>query len=297
MSPAPGPIERLALYFSGEQTRQGILARAALGRAAPGDPELARRLAHGAGDELRPDGSLRGAALPTIWRASELLDLGAPPAGEPLRRALQWILQLQGKPGAYGEGCDRERHSRRLCEHYLEGFFAPASPTERLTPITLPNGKVYRAEPAARFALSCLALRVLLRGGLGDRPGVRRHVHNLASLAERWSAWDATFPPDLMAATMQALAAAGIERRELIARLASLAAANQSPDGGWPAVDFFNALEALLAAETEEARGALRRAVPALIARQRPDGTFGSMAQQERALLGLRALLRAEGAR
>jgi hypothetical protein len=35
--------------------------------------------------------------------------------------------------------------------------------------------------------------------------------------------------------------------------------------------------------------------VPALIERQRTDGTFGVMAQQERALIGLTALLWVEG--
>jgi hypothetical protein len=35
----------------------------------------------------------------------------------------------------------------------------------------------------------------------------------------------------------------------------------------------------------------VRRAATALMALQRTDGTFGTMAQQERALVGLRALL------
>jgi hypothetical protein len=35
----------------------------------------------------------------------------------------------------------------------------------------------------------------------------------------------------------------------------------------------------------------VRRAATALAARQRTDGTFGTMAQQERALIGLRGLL------
>ena len=38
-------------------------------------------------------------------------------------------------------------------------------------------------------------------------------------------------------------------------------------------------------------RAILRRAVAALLARQRTDGSFGSTAQQERALIALRALI------
>jgi len=291
----PSPTDRLALYFASEETRQGLLARAALGSPAPGDAELARRLARRGGEELRPDGSLGGSALPTIWRVHELLDLPAPAGSEPARRAVQWVLQLQGKPGAYGEGCDRERHGRRLCVHYLVGFFAAAAPSERLAPITLPNGKVYRAEPAARFAISCLALRAVLRAGLGDRPGVGRHLDGLVSLTEQWTAWGGYFAPDLIVAAMHALAFAGTERREVVERLVALATASQAEDGGWPNTDLFNALGALHDVGTDEALAVVRRAIPALIARQRPDGTFGAMAQQERALIGLRALRWAQG--
>jgi hypothetical protein len=42
------------------------------------------------------------------------------------------------------------------------------------------------------------------------------------------------------------------------------------------------------------AQEAVRRAVPALLSRQRLDGSFGTTAQQERALIALRALLWAE---
>ena len=61
-------ISRLARYFAEPPSRAGILARAALGRPAPGDAELARELRAKLAAELRRDGSLGGAALPTIWR-------------------------------------------------------------------------------------------------------------------------------------------------------------------------------------------------------------------------------------
>ena len=150
-----------------------------------------------------------------------------------------------------------------------------------------------RSTGGSRFALSCLALRAVLRGAL-DRPAVRRHLDSLTSLVEQWTAWAGYFPPDLILAVMHALAEAGAERRDVVRRLAVLAAEHQSEDGGWPNTDFFHALEALRAAGTEEARAATRRAVPFLLSRQRPDGTFGPTAQQERALIGLRALLWAE---
>ena len=50
-------------------------------------------------------------------------------------------------------------------------------------------------------------------------------------------------------------------------------------------------LDALRAADTPDAQVAVRRATTALVGRQRADGAFGAGAQQERALIGLRALL------
>ena len=70
-------IERLALYFGTEQTRQGLLAREALGRPAATDAALAERLRCALAADLRPDGTVAGGAVPTIWRVHELLDLGA----------------------------------------------------------------------------------------------------------------------------------------------------------------------------------------------------------------------------
>ena len=66
-------------------------------------------------------------------------------------------------------------------------------------------------------------------------------------------------------------------------------AAHQAPDGLGPNADLFATLEALHATGLETARTAVGRALPALADRQRVDGTFGAMAQQERALIALRA--------
>lgn len=282
-------LERLALFFGPEQTRQGVLARAALGQPARDDPELSAGLVDRLKAEIRADGSVGGAVVATIWRAHELLDLegGAKAGMEPL---IQWLLALQGKPGAFAEGCDRLRHARRVCCHFVIGFFAPAQPEQRLTPITLPNGKVFRAEPAARFAISCLALRAALRAGYQTRPMIQQHLQSLVRLADQWTDWNGYFAPDVILSGLHALAVAGGPYREVVGRLVELIAANQAADGTWSNADLFYALEALRAADTAAARESIRRAVPALVARQRADGTFGAMAQQERALIGLRAL-------
>ena len=284
-------IERLALYFGTERTRQGYLARQELGRPLEGDQELAITLRAELASAIRPDGTVSGGAVPTIWRIHELLDLGESEDSPAVTRALSWMLDLQDRPGGFQDGCDRVRHARRLCQHYVAGFFAPAPPSQRLSPVTLPTGKVFRVEPAARFAISCLALRAAIRAGHRDQPSIRRHLQSLAQISEQWTDWDGYFAPDVIVAGLHALAAAGDLHRAVVRRLLDLLTMNQAVDGEWPSADLFQVLEALRAADTPEAQVTSRRATTALIARQRVDGTFGASAQQERALIGLRALL------
>jgi len=284
-------IERLALFFGTERTRQGLLAREALGRMDATDAALAERLRDQLASGLRPDGTVAGGAVPTIWRVHELLDLGERQDSPAIARPLTWLLGLQDNPGSFHDGCDRARHARQLCQHFLAGFFAPAPPTQRLAPVTLPTGKVFRVESAARFAISCLALRAALRAGRGERPSVKRHVQSLARISGQWTEWSGYFSPDTVIAGLHALAMAGQEHRDIVHRLVGVVTSNQGVEGEWPSADLFQVLDALLTAGTLEAQVTVRRAATALSARQRTDGTFGTMAQQERALIGLRALL------
>jgi hypothetical protein len=284
-------VSRLARYFAEQPSRAGILARAALGRPAPGDPALARDLRARLAAELRRDGSLGGAALPTMWRVHELLDLGEPAESPAIRAATGWLAGLQGRPGAFGEGCDKDRHARRACEHFLTGFFAPAPPEQRLAPVTLPNGKVFRAEAAARFALSALALRALLRSHQSVRPALREHLDSLGRYAEQWREWGAALAPDAIVAGMHALAESGLPWSVAAQRLVPVILRRQAPDGTWPEADLFQMLEMLRVVASPQARTMAGHALPALAARQRSDGTFGAMAGQERALIALRAAL------
>jgi hypothetical protein len=287
-------IEQLASYFGPLRSRPGILGRRALGIPEAADETLARDLVAAMTADLRPDGSIAGGAVPTIWRGHKLLDLGAPAHEPAVRRILAWLLERQGQPGAYGEGCEKARHQQRICEHYVQGFFAAAPVEQRLTPITFPSGKVFRAEPAARFAISCFGLRLALRAGLGDRPGVVRHLDSLRLLAEQWTAWTGYFAPDVIVAGLHALAHGGGTYRPTVERLVDLVSAHQGEDGLWPNADPFAAIEALLATGGARAHEVIRRAAPALVERQRADGAFGPTAQQERALVGVRALRWAE---
>lgn len=286
-------IERLALFFTDLPTRQGVLARRALRRPAPNDEVLTRRLLETMRKETRLDGSVTGAVVPTIWRAHEFMDLGYRGDETSCARIMTWIMDLQQKPGAFNQGCNPTRHAHGVCEHFISGFFSPAPPDQRLAPVMLPNGKVFRAEPAARFAISCLALRAVLRARF-DGTTIGAHVLSLIQLHERWTDWDGYFAADTIVAGVHALAFVPPAHRGVLSRLGALVASRQAPDGSWPNADLFHTLEALLALGTGEARAAVRQAVPALLSRQRPDGSFGSTAQQERALIALRSLIWAE---
>jgi hypothetical protein len=286
-----GALDQLAAFFAGQRTRPGLLARERLGTAAPDDEALAERLVMGLRGETRIDGSVGGAVLPTIWLAHELMDLGHAGDQAGTVRVMGFVLNLGGKPGAFGEGCDPTRHRAGVCEHFMEGFFSVAPVEQRVAPVTMPNGKVYRAEPAARFAVSCLALRAALRARHEARPMVDRHVRSLVRLQDRFTEWNGYFSPDVILASLHALSFAPPPHRELIPQAAAFVAAQQQEDGTWANADFFLALEALTAANTPEAREAIARAVPALLALQREDGSFGGPAREERALIALRALL------
>lgn len=289
---APGAIERLAHFFAPQPTRQGVLARALLDRAAADDDAVRERLVAALRAELRADGSVSGGAVPTIWRAHELMDLGHDGRQPGTVRVMRWVSSLQGRPGAFGEGCTPERHASRACSHFVAGFFSPGPAEERLAPVTLPNGKVFRTEPAARFAVSGLALRAVIRAqpDYERYPLVEQHLASLVRMSEQWTTWSGYFAPDMIVAGLLALAAARAPYRDAVPPLVALVGAHQGDDLAWPNADLFHVLEALLAAGTPEARAIVRRTAPTLVSRQRPDGTYGAMAQQERALIALRAL-------
>jgi hypothetical protein len=293
-SPARQGLDRLSLYFAAAATRQGVLARRVLGQPAQDEETLIGRLINDMENDFVADRAGVGAVVPMIWRAHELLDLGQSPDHPECGRIMARMLTLQAQPGAFSQGCSRSRHSHRVCEHFISGFFSPAPPEQRVAPVMLPNGKVFRAEPAARFAVSCLALRAALRGRLDNRASVERHLVSLMQLSEQWSEWNGYFAGDAIIAGIHALASMSGLRPDISARLTSIIAEHQAPDGGWPGADLYATLEALLALGTPEARTSVRRAVPLLLSRQRLDGSFGSTAPQERSLIALRALIWAE---
>ncbi|HEU5154658.1 MAG TPA: hypothetical protein VFU03_08010 [Gemmatimonadales bacterium] len=280
-------IARLQAYFASAPTRQGILARRVLGNTSADDSQLAKDLVRRLTAEIRADGSVGGAFVSTAWAIVELHDLGGDPAAA--TRPSEWLLARQDAPGRFGEGCTPPRHAGRTCEHFMRGFFAVATPTERVATITLPTGKVIRSEGTARFAASCLALRAVILAGQESQSGVRKHVESLAAAAMGPLPSD-LYPMEFVVAALSTLAHARQDEKATSA-YRDLLLKRQKEDGTWSGLDSFTTLEALMAEGSEKAMGAVRRAVPSLLASQRRDGTFGALARQERALIGLEAMV------
>ncbi|MGH7701765.1 MAG: hypothetical protein ACREMO_01615, partial [Gemmatimonadales bacterium] len=229
----------------------------------------------------------------TAWRVIEILELGGHAEDAVIVRLTGWLLHRQDQPGTYCDGCSKPRHARRVCEHFLGGFFSPAPASQRIAPVTVPNGKLFRAEAAARFASAAWASERCCSPSRTSGPESCGTWRAWPGCVEEWLAWGGYFAPDLTICALHALALAPAPQRGMMSELAGAVAGHQKTDGSWPQADLFAVLDALLAAGTPEAIEAVHRAMPALLTRQRTDGTFGAVARQERGLAGLRALIAA----
>lgn len=281
-------INRVGEYFRCRETKAGVVARRVLGRPAPGDAELTEHLVRQRRRKTRMDGSVEGSLLRTAWTVIELMDLGCAADHAAVVRTVGFVTGTQDRSGHFGEGCSEERHARRLCRHYLGGFFSAGSWDEVVAPLAFPTGVVVHGEPQARFAVSCFALRAVLRAGEDRRTAVRRHVESLLSLDSLWSESDPTWTRDLTFFALGALAHAPIDLRERIADLAAAVAERTELDGGWTGTHLFHALDMLIGFATPAARDAARRAAPLLCTLQRADGAFDD--DEEASLVALRAL-------
>ena len=209
---------------------------------------------------------------------------------------MTWVLGLAGQPGAFGEGCHPARHEQKACDHYLAGFFAPAPATERLAPITMPCGKTFRAEAAARFAVSCLGLRAVLRAGLAGRASVKKHLTSLSLLAEVWNDWGGYYAPDLVVAALHPLAIAPPVHRGATLKHGGVHRGEPAGRRHLAATPTSSTRWSRCSRPTRRRPGRRWRARCRRSWRmQRKDGSFGPTAQEERALIGVRALVMATG--
>ena len=183
--------------------------------------ELARRAATA---DIRPDGRRR--------RRRGADDLARPRAARPWRAGLRSRAQAPrrvaaGAAGAVGglrRGLREEPPPAARLRALRPGLLRPGAARAAAGADHVPNGKVFRAEPAARFAFSCLGLRLALRAGHADRLAVARHLESLRLLAAQWTSWTGFFAPDVIIAGLHALASGGPRYRTPVAAVVDLVA-------------------------------------------------------------------------
>jgi hypothetical protein len=247
---------RLERLFSGLDTRPGVIARRLLGIPRPEDERLAELLCIEHRARSKMDGSIGGSLVTTAWAAWEMMDLGFDALQGSLSRLISWVLTFLESP--------------------------PPSPAP--TPLALPNGTVLTNEAGATFAAECLGLRVLLRARQDARPRVLRRLERVLSL------WP-TVHDELAASALSVVAVSPVPYHDRLESCVERIGAAQRPDGTWGDANLFHMLESLLLAGIRPARDVITRAIPALLALQQVDGSFDSPPHEERALIGLRALL------
>ncbi len=283
-------IDQAAAFFAGRQTRQGVLARRAVGHPRPADTELTEHLVRAIRRKTRIDGSVDGSLLGTACASWELLELGCPVDHAAVVRTTGYILQTEDRDGHVGDGCDDVRHARHRCRDFLSGFFSPGPWDRAIAPLELPSGLRIEDEYDARFAASCYALRSVLRAGADKRNAVQRHVDSLLSLASLWEN-GGSWAPNLVIGALGALAYAPIEYRSRVVGLGRQILGRQAGDGSWTDTHPFHALEMLLGLTGPDVTRAARLAAPALIERQTNAGAFDATGSEEQALIALRVLL------
>jgi hypothetical protein len=283
--------ERLTDYYRDRHTRAGVLARRLLGIEQPQDDDLTGHLISERRRRTRLDGSVDGALIPTAWLAWELLQLESPTDHAGVVRTVGFLLTQQDQPGRFfGEGCRPYLHERRLCSHYVGGFFSAGPPEHPLAPVTFPTGIGVTEEQQARFAASCFALRTVMRAGEDRRESVQRHAASLLDIPGLWTEWGGAWSPDITFFALGAIALAPLDLRERSAQAASQVIARQQADGSWPGANLFHALDMLLLVPTGEAREAVRRATGQVCRYVKDGEVLGGDGAEERGLIALRAL-------
>lgn len=283
-------LDRLADFFRKRDTRAGILARRLLGCERQTDGQLAEHLVREGRRKTRIDGSVNGSLADTAWLTWELLDLDCPADHAAVVRTVGYLLSRQDQPGHFAEGCTDERHQRKLCSHFMKGFFSPGGADRPIAPLTFPTGVTAQPEYAARFAVSCAALRVVLRAGEERRTGVLEHLDSLVVLVREPDQLEFDGRQDLAFFALGALALAPPSYRGPLERLAEHLADTQTPDGTWARATTMHALDMLSSVHTPASRGALVRAAPFLCNMRLTNDAPGADEREEAALVAARVL-------
>jgi hypothetical protein len=264
-------LERAVDFFRPRNTLEGVLARRLLKRPEPHDRELTDHLIRERRRRSRMDGSIAGSLVLTARALWEIMELGANPDHAGVVRLSGYLLLQQDRPGRWSDDGSAG-----------DGFFSPGPRDVPVAPLALPSGTVFADEQDARFVASCLALRAALRADHEGRASIRTHLERLLALH--------AVDRHLAFVVIGAVGMAPPEYHPRIAPLIDETAARQQPDGTWPGVTVFHAVDLLLSAPSAASRTLVRRAAPHIASLQTPSGAFDPADSEAIALIALRAL-------
>jgi hypothetical protein len=248
-----------------QRSLPGLVARRDLLQAShPADAELAGQLRRGILVTQLARGSWGASVGWTAWRLGQLQQLGCGLADEPVRRAVDWLYERQGRDGGFEERVEVVNSYATVVGDEMP--FARRGPD--LTAFVLAPLLELGAgsEPPVQAALQ--ALRRQYRGG--KRCCARCTANVLRALAAS--------PADREGAA----AAAGLEWLAAIQR-----------NGGWRVAggaEFYFILDAVGRFDHPAAERQLRTALPALRRLMQRDGGWGVACRAEKSLAVCRAL-------
>lgn len=215
-------------------------------------------------------------------------------------RGLDWLRARRGVPGAWSDGCTKDRHHAGTCHHFLGGFFSPGPPEVPQEVASLRSGARAAGDTEVRFVSSAVALDCLLRWVEPTRDA-RLHLEGLRRVVGLWP----EAPPaelstvSLLSAIHALLRSRDAEDHTAAERGLRVLAGRQRGDGSWVDTDPFQALQVfalavLAGVDPERSHRALWHGARLLIASQKGDGSWGGEEPVGRALIAWRTLRRVD---
>lgn len=295
-------LEAAQRWIEAQDAPEAVIAAHDAGRAV--DPDSAKRWVRRILADQDAGGSWGGGLLATAEALRTLAEIRAAASlGEQdpgIGRAIDWLRARRGVPGAWSDGCTKERHRAGTCHHFLGAFFSPAPPEVPQERVRLRSGAHASGDAEVRFVASACALDAILQWVEPSRDA-RLHLEGLRRVVGLWP--DA--PPtelstvSLLSAIKPLIRSTAEEDRRAAERGLRTLAGRQRGDGSWVDTDPFQALEVFSLSESaavdpERSRRALWHGARLLIAAQKSDGSWGGEEPVGRAFIAWKTLRRVD---
>ncbi len=236
------------------------------------------------------NGSWNNSIYDTACEMIKLFKLGGSPKEKDISNAVTYLFTRQDLEGAYAKGCTDKRHSLKICEHFIGGFFSPG-PWRNEILLEMPNGQKMQNNTESRFVISNLVLKAIVMAGITEDPRLRKNIVSLRTLPYMWSRYNKLWSVPLLLSSMQALTVEDSEESQFtVHRGLKVLEENQMESGLWRNVNFYYVLDTLNLIDDPLAEIMIENAIPEIQKRQLPDGTWGSGRKDEQSTVILTSL-------